>query len=66
MVTNFGGVRNYLLAAEASNDNWHPRTLSLIYNAWMLTKSDINGYHKKRTLGAFVFLASLRKSRNLR
>lgn len=63
MITNYGGVRNWLLLAGAGLPGLARRARSLAYNAGMARRGDINGYHKMRVLKALPFLAFLARSR---
>jgi FkbM family methyltransferase len=60
MVTNYGGVRNWLLLAGARLEG--RQAASLAYNARLLGRSDVNGYHKMRILKAAPFLRPLARS----
>ncbi len=63
MITNYGGVRNWLLLAGARLPGLEPSARSVAYNLAMTRRRDINGYHKMRVLKAFPFLAFLARSR---
>ncbi|MFN3523670.1 MAG: hypothetical protein ACK4YQ_15590 [Phenylobacterium sp.] len=63
MVTNYGGVRNWLLMAGARLPGAGRAAASLAYNAAMMRRPDVNGYHKMRILKAAPILAPLARSR---
>ncbi len=64
MVTNYGGVRNYLLLSGASINSTSSKIRSLIYNAMNFSNKNINGYHKKRLLAVLPFLSIFQKKRS--
>ncbi len=52
-VTNYGGVRNWLLRADAAGASAGAKLGSLVYNLHLLlTNNEVNGYHKIRILRA--------------
>ena len=62
MVTNYGGVRNYLLISGARVFGARYAVKSLFYNIKMFSNPEINGYHKMRLLRRFPFLKRFAKS----
>jgi len=65
MVTNFGGVRNWLIAAGAAERGFFTRLSSLIFNVYVTLRfPECNGYHKMRLLRMFPFLSLFDRSRN--
>ena len=52
MITNYGGVRNYLFRAGAGRPGWGRLIRSLVYNARMSINSEVNGYHKMKVMNA--------------
>lgn len=64
MVTNFGGVRNWLLAAGAKEENLFCHLRSLYYNLHIfLNEPQCSGYHKKLILDAMPILSRFARSR---
>jgi FkbM family methyltransferase len=64
MVTNYGGVRNWLIEAGASSPGISRRLRSLAYNARIaFTEPECSGYHKKKVLDAMPWLARFARSR---
>lgn len=62
MVTNYGGVRNYLICAGAALPGHWLRLRSLIHNIRMFRNGEVNGYHKMRVLKALPFLRRFARS----
>ncbi len=64
MVTNYGGIRNWLLQTKAAEETPSNRLKSLSYNLQVfLTQPECNGYHKKLILDRFPVLKHFAKSR---
>lgn len=64
MVTNYGGVRNWLIEAGASSHGLTMRLGSLAYNARIaLMEPECSGYHKKKVLDAMPWLGRFARSR---
>lgn len=63
MVTNYGGVRNYLLRSGGRVGGVWPSLCSLLYNLRMLFNPEVNGYHKMRLLKAAPFMRIFANSR---
>lgn len=63
MVTNYGGIRNYLLRSGGEAGGFLPRVRSLLYNFELLRNSEVNGYHKMKLLSLFPFLKTFARSR---
>ena len=65
MVTNYGGIRNWLLQAKAANEAPSSKLKSLAYNAQIFLKHpECNGYHKKLLLDRFTVLRYFASSRS--
>ena len=63
MVTNYGGVRNYLIkSGSIMIDNASLRIRSIFYNAMKMRNSSLNGYHKMRILRAIPLLRLFARS----
>ena len=52
MVTNYGGIHNWLRVTGAMDDNTASRIKSLAYQAGRALDPTINGYYKVRLLRA--------------
>jgi len=64
MVTNYGGVRNYLIVSGAAKSTRpFKRLRSLIYNLRMFLNPEVNGYHKMLILKRFPILHGLRRTK---
>jgi FkbM family methyltransferase len=63
MVTNYGGIRNYLLKSGARLNGLWPKVRSLFYNARMSLNPELNGYHKLRLLKLAPFMKAVARSR---
>lgn len=64
MVTNYGGVRNWLITAGAADNSIYGTFRSAIYNLRVLFKEpEASGYHKKIILDALPWLGIFAKSR---
>jgi FkbM family methyltransferase len=63
MVTNFGGVRNYLLCSGARKQGLLSTFRSFIYNLKCAFNPEINGYHKMRVLRWVPLLRALQRSK---
>jgi len=64
MVTNYGGIRNWLLVSGARVPGLFNFVLSCLYNAGVVMKHpQVSGYHKMKLLKTFPFLAVFAKSR---
>ena len=51
MITNFGGVRNWLLRSGAKVESYRTLIMSALFNLHLLiTEPRVNGYHKMRIL----------------
>lgn len=66
MVTNYGGVRNYLIVSGAKTRGLLPLIKSVIYNVALMRNKDVNGYHKMRLLKALPILRTFARSATLR
>lgn len=63
MVTNYGGLRNYLnVSGSIMIDNAALRIRIRFYNAMAMRNSSLNGYHKMRILRAIPLLRLLARS----
>lgn len=62
MVTNYGGVRNYLILSGATRPGIINGVNSFVYNMKMARNSEINGYHKMRLLSTFPALRAFARS----
>jgi FkbM family methyltransferase len=56
MVTNYGGVRNYLICTGATLPGLFSKIKSFFYNIEMFINKEVNGYHKMRILKVLPFL----------
>ena len=64
MVTNYGGIRNWLIQAGASQDALPDQLRSVAYNARIFfTEPECSGYHKKKILDAMPWLSIFARSR---
>ena len=64
MVTNYGGIHNWLLHTKAAKETPQKRIKSLAYNLQIfLKKPECNGYHKKLLLDRFPVLRYFARSR---
>lgn len=64
MVTNYGGIHNWLLQTKAAKETPPNRLRSLAYNLQIfLTQPECNGYHKKLILDRFPVLKHFARSR---
>lgn len=64
MVTNYGGVRNWLIEAGAVQSSPPARFRSIIYNTRLFfAEPECSGYHKKMMLDAMPWLSILARSR---
>jgi FkbM family methyltransferase len=67
MVTNYGGVRNWLIKSGACEAGFVRAFCSVFFNLRiMLLRPELSGYHKMRLLKALPFLAVFAKSRRRR
>jgi FkbM family methyltransferase len=55
-ITNYGGIRSYLILSGAALKTPIRLARSFLYNARMFLNSELNGYHKKRILDALPWL----------
>ena len=64
MITNYGGIRNWLLQTKAANETPLNKIKSLAYNSHIyLKRTDCNGYHKKMLLDRIPVLQNFTRSR---
>lgn len=64
MVTNYGGVRNWLIVSGACETGFVRVICSIFFNfKILLKKPELSGYHKMRILKVLPFLAFFAKSR---
>ena len=64
MVTNYGGIQNWLLQTKAAEEMPLNRFKSLAYNLMIFpTQPECNGYHKKLLLDRFPILKNFARSR---
>lgn len=63
MVTNYGGIHNWLMKTNAAPKTPLKKLQSLIYNSKIyLTQPECNGYHKKILLEKFPILKNLSRT----
>lgn len=63
-VTNYGGIRNWLLVSGAGKPGLSNLVLSLFYNMRVVLRHrEVAGYHKMKLLKMFPFLSVFAKSR---
>jgi FkbM family methyltransferase len=63
-VTNYGGIRNWLLVSGATSPGYLKLAMSLYYNVRVAFRHpEVSGYHKMRILKMFPFLSVFAKSR---
>lgn len=66
MVTNYGGIRNWLIKAGAVENGVLNRARSLSYNAKIIIyEPSCSGYHKKLVLDALPWLGMFARSRHV-